>query len=115
MSITILHNPRCSKSRQTLALLQDKGITPKVREYLKDPLSAEELKTLIGQLGISAEMLLRKKEAEFKAAGLDQGEKSESDIIAALVAYPKLMERPIVISDGQARIGRPPEQVLEII
>lgn len=115
MSITILHNPRCSKSRQTLALLQDKGITPKVREYLKDPLSAEELKTLIGQLGISAEMLLRKKEAEFKAAGLDQGEKNESDIIAALVAYPKLMERPIVISDGQARIGRPPEQVLEII
>lgn len=115
MSITILHNPRCSKSRETLALLENKGITPKVREYLKAPLTVDELKTLIGQLGIRAEMLLRKKEAEFKLAGLDQGEKSEADIIAAIAAYPKLMERPIVINDGQARIGRPPEQVLEII
>ncbi len=115
MSITILHNPRCSKSRQTLALLEEKGFQPEVREYLKQPLNADEIKTLLGQLGISADQLLRKKEDEYEEAGLNEGDKSEAEIIAAIVSFPKLMERPVVINGDKARIGRPPEQVLEIL
>ena len=115
MSITILHNPRCSKSRQTLALLQEQGIEPQVREYLKEPLSAAELSNLIGQLGVEAKVLVRGKEDEFKATGLNLDSASAEELIAAMVATPKLMERPVVISDKGARIGRPPEQVLEIL
>ena len=115
MSITILHNPRCSKSRQTLALIQEQGIEPDVREYLKQPLSAAELSNLIEQLGVEAKALVRSKEDEFKATGLDLNSASADELIAAMVATPKLMERPVVISDKGARIGRPPEQVLEIL
>lgn len=115
MSITILHNPRCSKSRQTLALLQEQGIATDVREYLKKPLTAAELTNLIELLGVEAKALVRNKEDEFKATGLDINSATADELIAAMVATPKLMERPVVISEKGARIGRPPEQVLEIL
>lgn len=115
MSIKILHNPRCSKSRQTLALLQERGIEPEVREYLNEPLSAEELRELVDLLGIETKALVRAKEDEFKATGLNINSASSDELIAAMAATPKLMERPVVISDKGARIGRPPEQVLEIV
>lgn len=115
MAITIYHNPRCSKSRETLALLQEKGIEPDIREYLKDVPSADEIKAVLGKLGISARDLLRKKEAEYKEAGLDDASLSDDAVIAAMTQYPKLIERPIVINGDQARIGRPPESVLEIV
>ena len=114
MSITILHNPRCSKSRQTLALVEEQGAELTVREYLKEPLSADELRQLIAALGVTPIELVRTKEEEFKLAGLTK-ESSSDALIAAMVEYPKLMERPVVINGDKARIGRPPEQVLEIL
>lgn len=115
MSITIYHNPRCSKSRETLKLLQEKGIEPNVREYLKDVPSAEELQTVLNALGINARELLRTKEAEYKEAGLNDTSLDDDAIIDAMTRFPKLIERPIVINGDQARIGRPPESVLEIL
>jgi len=114
MSITILHNPRCSKSRQTLALIEAQGVEVSVREYLKEPLSADELSNLITALGITPIELVRTKEEEFKLAGLTK-ESSADALIAAMVEHPKLMERPVVINGDKARIGRPPEHVLEIL
>ena len=113
--ITIYHNPRCSKSRQTLALLQEQGIEPTVVEYLKETPDAATLKNVISKLGITPRELLRTKEAEYKEHGLDDKSTSDDDIIAAMVASPKLIERPIVIKGANARLGRPPEQVLEIL
>ncbi|MEK9711398.1 MAG: arsenate reductase (glutaredoxin) [Thalassolituus sp.] len=113
--ITIYHNPRCSKSRQTLALLQEQGIEPTVVEYLKETPDAATLKNVITKLGITPRELLRTKEAEYKEHGLDDKSTSDDDIIAAMVASPKLIERPIVIKGAKARLGRPPEQVLEIL
>lgn len=113
--VTIYHNPRCSKSRQTLALLEEKGITPVVKKYLDEAPSAAELASVLSQLGMSARDLLRNKEAEYKEHGLDDSSLSEEQIIQIMSEVPKLIERPIVISKGQARIGRPPESVLEII
>jgi arsenate reductase len=113
--IQIYHNPRCSKSRETLALLQEQGIEPEVVEYLKDIPSAADIKTLLSKLGITARALLRSKEAEYKEAGLDDQSLSDDAIIAAMVRFPKLIERPIVVNGNQARIGRPPQQVLEIL
>lgn len=115
MSICIYHNPRCSKSRQTLQLLQERGIEPEVREYLKQVPSVDELKQVLAALGISPRELLRKKEAEYKEAGLDNPDLSDDAIIEAMTRYPKLIERPIVINGDRARIGRPPESVLEIL
>lgn len=115
MSITIYHNPRCSKSRETLKLLQEKGIEPNVREYLKDVPNADELQTVLKALGISARELLRTKEAEYKEAGLNDTSLDDDAIIDAMTRFPKLIERPIVINGDQARIGRPPESVLEIL
>lgn len=115
MSVTIYHNPRCSKSRQTLALLKDKGIEPEIVEYLKTPPSAAELKAILGLLGIAPRDLMRKGEAAYKARGLGDASKSDDELIAAMVAEPILIERPIVLSGGKARLGRPPEQVLEIV
>ncbi len=115
MSITIYHNPRCSKSRETLKLLQERGIEPEIREYLKDVPSSDELKSVLAALGISARELLRAKEAEYKEAGLDDQTLSDEAVIKAMTEYPKLIERPIVINGDQARIGRPPESVLEIL
>ncbi|WP_430462941.1 arsenate reductase (glutaredoxin) [Thalassolituus sp. LLYu03] len=113
--IQIYHNPRCSKSRETLALLQEQGITPDVIEYLKDTPDADELKSLLKKLGIPARALLRSKEEEYKTCGLDNMALSDDDIINAMIAHPKLIERPIVVNGHQARIGRPPELVLEIL
>lgn len=113
--IQIYHNPRCSKSRQTLALLQEKGIEPEVIEYLKQVPAAEELKAVLTKLGITARELLRTKEDAYKEHNLADDSLSDDAIIAAMIASPKLIERPIVINGDAARIGRPPEQVLEII
>ena len=115
MSITIYHNPRCSKSRETLKLLQERGIEPEIREYLKDVPSHDELKSVLAALGIRARELLRTKEAEYKEAGLDDQSLSDEAVIKAMIEYPKLIERPIVINGDRARIGRPPESVLEIL
>ncbi|MFC3150545.1 arsenate reductase (glutaredoxin) [Litoribrevibacter euphylliae] len=114
-SVTIYHNPRCSKSRQTLQLLEEQGITPEVRLYLQDAPSAQELQEVLHKLGISARELLRTKEQEYKDLELKDAAKSDDDIINAMISHPKLIERPIVIKGEQARIGRPPEQVLEIL
>jgi arsenate reductase len=113
MTITIYHNPRCSKSRATLALLHERGIKPLVIEYLTSPPSAEELKQILSLLGMSSRELLRRKEA--KEAGLDDPNLSDQALIAGMVANPVIIERPIVIKDGKAALGRPPEKVLEIL
>lgn len=112
--VTIYHNPRCSKSRQSLAILQDKGIEAKVTEYLKDTPSRQELEAIIDKLGISACELIRKGEAEFKE-NFKGKELSEADCIKAMVEFPKLIERPIIVTGNKAVIGRPPERVLEIL
>jgi arsenate reductase len=115
MTTTIYHNPRCSKSRQTLQLLEEQGETPQVVEYLKTPPDTASLREVLSLLGMAPRQLLRTKEAEYKELGLDNPELSDDDIIQAMLEHPKLMERPIVVKDGKAAIGRPPEQVLEIL
>ncbi len=112
---TIFHNPRCSKSRQTLALLQERGIEPDVVLYLEQPPSASALQDVLKKLGISARQLLRRGEDEYQALGLDNADLSEQDLIAAMHRHPKLIERPIVVRGARARLGRPPENVLELI
>ena len=114
-NIKIFHNPRCSKSRQTLELLHSNNADPEVVEYLKTPPSAEELKTILDMLGIEPRQLMRTKEAEYKDNGLDNEALSRDELIDAMVKFPKLIERPIVIKNGKAIIGRPPENVLELI
>ena len=114
-NFTIYHNPRCSKSRLTLELLKDKGIDPKVILYLETPPSEKELVLILKKLNMEARELLRKGEVEFKEQNLSDTSKSEEDIIQAMVHFPKLMERPIVIYGERAVIGRPPENVLKII
>ena len=113
MSVVIYHNPRCSKSRQTLQLLQDKGVEPEIVEYLTNPPSIEELKTILGQLGMAPRDLLRKKEAA--EYGLNDKSLSDEAVIAGMVANPRAIERPIVIKDNKAVLGRPPENVLDLI
>jgi len=115
MPVTIYHNPRCSKSRQTLALLRERGIEPRIVEYLRTPPDAETLTRLLGLLGLGARDLLRRKEAPYKELGLDDAAKSEAELVAAMVAHPVLIERPIVVKGERAALGRPPEQVLEIL
>lgn len=113
--IQILHNPRCSKSRQTLALLEEQGIAPEIIKYLDTPPKAAELRAILKKLNISARDLLRKGEDDYKALNLNNPDLSEDDLIEAMVSHPKLIERPIVIKDNQAIIGRPPESVLDIL
>lgn len=112
--ITIYHNPRCMKSRQTLALIEEKGENFIVKEYLKNPPTKEELKQIVDLLEIKPLDLIRKGEAEFKDnyKGKDL---SDDEWLDAMIAYPKLIERPIVIYENKAVIGRPPENVLELI
>jgi len=110
--VTIYHNPRCATSRRTLKLLEDKGVRPRVIEYLKTPPSAAEIKRLLGMLGMKARDLVRKKEAV--ASGIDLG-LSEDRLIAAMAKNPIVIERPIVVAGNKARLGRPPERVLEIV
>lgn len=115
-NVTILHNPRCSKSRQTLQLLLDKGLEPVIVEYLKTPLSGEQLSDIKNKLAINSfKDMMRTKEAEFKARDLNVSEVSEAQLLEAMVDCPKLIERPIVITEHSAKIGRPPEQVLDIL
>jgi arsenate reductase len=115
MTVKIYHNPRCGKSRQTLQLLKDQGIEPEVVEYLKTPPSAEELDGILKKLGMEPRDLMRKKEAEYKANGLDDASLDRQALIRAMVANPILIERPIVIANGKAAVGRPPESVLSIL
>ena len=115
MPVTIYHNPRCSKSRQTLALLEERGIQPKVIEYLVTPPTEAELKHLLKLLGIAPRDLLRTKEDEYKKAKLDRADVSDAEIVRAMVKYPRLIEWPIVVSGNKAALGRPPENVLEIL
>ncbi|MEW8505991.1 MAG: arsenate reductase (glutaredoxin) [Candidatus Thiodiazotropha sp.] len=115
MSIEIYHNPRCSKSRQTLQLLQDKGIEADVVEYLKTPPDKATLERILDMLGLQPRELMRTKEKEYKALQLDDPQLTRDQLIDAMIANPKLIERPIVIQNGKAAIGRPPEKVLEIL
>ncbi|TNF14850.1 MAG: arsenate reductase (glutaredoxin) [Rhodobacteraceae bacterium] len=109
MALTIWHNPRCSKSRQTLALLQERGLAPVIRDYQKDPPTMAELQDAMMKLDQPASALMRWKDSDLpKDAG-------ENEILSALTANPKLIERPLVLTDTAARIGRPPEAVLEIL
>jgi len=115
MTTKIYHNPRCSKSRQTLQLLQEQGDQPEIVEYLKTPPSAAELAGILDLLGLEPRQLMRTKEAEYQENGLDDPALSREQLIAAMVAHPKLIERPIVIHNGKAALGRPPESVLDIL
>ena len=115
-TVKIYHNPRCSKSRDTLSLLKANGIEPEVVLYLETPPDAATLRQLLKMLGMtSARDLMRQKEDLYKSLNLADKNLSEDALIQAMVENPKLMERPIVVAKGQARIGRPPEQVLEIV
>jgi arsenate reductase len=115
MSVTIYHNPRCSKSRQTLALLQDRGVAPRVVEYLNDTPDAATLDGLLKKLKLEPRELMRRKEAPYKDLGLDDPGLSRDALIAAMVENPILIERPIVVKGAKAALGRPPEAVLEIL
>jgi arsenate reductase len=116
MSVTLYHNPRCSKSRATLALLEAHGVTPEIRLYLEHEPSVEEVTQLLSMLGMDdARNLMRKGEEAYKMEQLADNILTQAELISAMVNHPKLIERPIVINQGQARIGRPPESVLEIL
>jgi len=115
-SVTILHNPRCSKSRQTLALLEERGISPTIIEYLKTPLSVDELKSLYSKLNVTCVRdMMRTKEDEYKSANLGAQDVTDEALFSAIAQTPKLLERPVVINGDKARIGRPPENVLDIL
>ena len=115
MSVTIYHNPRCSKSRQTLQVLQDNNIEVDVVEYLKNIPNVATIESLLTKLGMtSAQQLMRNKEAIYKELNLKDANLSETQLIEAMIANPKLIERPIVVNGDKAKIGRPPEQVLEL-
>ncbi|MEZ5921795.1 MAG: arsenate reductase (glutaredoxin) [Parvularculaceae bacterium] len=114
MSVTIWHNPKCSKSRETLALLRARGIEPVVVEYLKTPPSAKEIKAAAKMLGLPLRDLIRKKEAAYFALGLDDDAIAETDLAQRLAENPSLIERPVVFAKGKAAIGRPPEAVLSL-
>jgi arsenate reductase (glutaredoxin) len=113
-SVTLYHNPRCSKSRQTLALLEERDLELSIVSYLESPPSKSELAGIVKMLGVRAADILRTGEDEYKDSGLT-ADSPESDVLDAIVTTPKLMQRPIVVCGDQARIGRPPESVLEIL
>ncbi|WP_439854722.1 arsenate reductase (glutaredoxin) [Pseudomonas yamanorum] len=113
--LTLYHNPRCSKSRGALQLLEARGLTPTVVSYLETPLDAAQLQALLGKLKLSARQLLRTGEDEYKTLNLADTRLSEAQLIAAIAAHPKLMERPILETTDKAVIGRPPENILELV
>jgi len=115
MQVVIYHNPRCSKSRQTLQLLQDQGIEAKVIEYLKRPPDKATLRRILKLLGMKPRELMRTGETAYLEAGLDRDDLDDDQLINAMLAHPILIERPIVLANGKAALGRPPEQVLEIL
>jgi arsenate reductase len=112
---TIYHNPRCSKSRQTLELLKARGIETEIVEYLKTPPDAQQLEQILNMLALDPRQLMRTNEAEYKDNNLADPSLTRSQLIQAMVEHPKLIQRPIVISHGKAALGRPPEAVLEIV
>lgn len=111
---TIYHNPRCSKSRQTLQLLEDNGVEPEVVLYLEQPPTRAQLITLLSKLKLSPRELLRKGEDEYKALDLANPELEDEELLDAMVAHPKLIERPIVVRGERAVLGRPPENILKL-
>lgn len=113
--LILYHNPRCSKSRAALELLESRGLTPRVVRYLETPPSVAELSGLLAKLGLSARQLLRSGEEEYRSLNLADPELSEAQLIEAMLAHPKLIERPILVADDRAVIGRPPEKILEIL
>jgi arsenate reductase len=115
MTITIWHNPRCSKSRETLELLKKKGVAPTIREYLKEPPSKAEIEKLLDLVGGDPTALIRDGEAEFKALGKRKADLGRADIVKAIAAHPVLLQRPIVVSGRRAAVGRPPEAVLPLL
>lgn len=115
MTITIWHNPRCTKSRETLELLKKKGVAPAIREYLKEPPSKAEVEKLIDLVGGDPGELIRDGEAEFKALKKKKADLSKADIAKAIAAHPILLQRPIVVSGKRAAVGRPPEAVLPLL
>ncbi|MGH8556906.1 MAG: arsenate reductase (glutaredoxin) [Methylococcales bacterium] len=115
MKVTVYHNPRCSKSRQTLQLLRDKGIKPTIIEYLSTPPAPAELDEILNRLNLEPRDLMRKQEPEYREAGLDNPELDREQLIRGMVENPKLIERPIVVTDDKAALGRPPENVLNIL
>ncbi|MGB5278241.1 MAG: arsenate reductase (glutaredoxin) [Gammaproteobacteria bacterium] len=114
-AVKIYHNPRCSKSRQTLQLIESKGISPVIVEYLKYPPSYLELEQTLDLLGLEPRQLMRTAEKTYKENQLDNPELSREDLIKAMTKHPILIERPIMVHNGKAVIGRPPEKVLEIL
>lgn len=115
MSVRIYHNSRCSKSRATLSLLEERGVVCDVVNYLDTPPSTAELAELLDMLGMTPRELMRKNEAEYTELGLDDASLDDTALIAAMAMHPRLIERPIVVSNGKAAIGRPPEAVLSIL
>lgn len=113
--LTLYHNPRCSKSRSTLQLLEDRGVQPTLVRYLETPPNAEQLRDLLSKLGISARQLLRTGEDEYRELNLANSALSDADLIDAMAAHPRLIERPILVAGDRAVIGRPPENVLELL
>ena len=113
--VTIYHNPRCSKSRRTLALLRERGIEPKIVHYLETPPNAVALEALLNMLGLAPRALMRSREAPYKALNLAAEGLTRAELVNAMVANPILIERPIVTAQGKAAIGRPPENVLSIL
>lgn len=113
--LTLYHNPRCSKSRTALQLLEERGLTPTIVRYLESPPSAEQLRDLLDKLGLGARQLLRTGEDDYQTLGLADPELSERQLIEAMAAHPKLIERPILLAGDKAVIGRPPERILEIL
>jgi arsenate reductase len=112
---TIYHNPRCSKSRQTLELLQENNISPEIILYLDQKLSSNELISLLDKLGISARDLVRSSEYAYMTLGLSNTDLSDDQLIDAMISEPKLIQRPIVVSGNRAVLGRPPENVLDLL
>lgn len=115
MALEIWHNPRCSKSRQTLALVREQGLEPTIIEYLKTPPTVERLQQVLAMLALTPRQLMRSKETDYKAQGIDDDALTDDQLMASMIEFPKLIERPVVINGDQAAIGRPPEQVLEIL
>ncbi|MCG6970461.1 MAG: arsenate reductase (glutaredoxin) [Gammaproteobacteria bacterium] len=115
MSVKIYHNPRCSKSRQTLSLIEERGIQPEIVEYLIHPPNKSQLINILRQLGMKPRDLIRKNEPEYKQNNLDDTALTDEQLIEAMIQHPKLIERPIVVSNNKAVLGRPPENVLEIL
>lgn len=115
MTVTIYHNPRCTKSRATLRLLEQRGLKPKIVDYLTTPPSAAELKAILKKLGLKPRELMRKGEPRYAELGLKQRALNDDQLIALMAANPILIERPIVVSGGKVAIGRPPEKVLEVL